>query len=73
MCHTTFALHFYDLTLILGGGVDGGVVTGRKAAKPVTAVQDCVTMFVKCENQWIVPNEGPRGVNICRRHTPGYF
>ena len=33
----SFKLHVYDLTLMSGGGGDGGgVVTGEKAAKPVT-------------------------------------
>lgn len=37
-----FTSHFYELTFISGGGRDGGGET----AKPVTAVRDCVSMFV---------------------------
>ena len=29
-----------------GGGRDGGGVTGKKAVKPVTAVQDCVSITI---------------------------
>ena len=34
--------HVYDLTFTSGGGGDGCGLTGEKAAKPVTTVQDCV-------------------------------
>ena len=34
-------LHVFDLTLVLGGEGDCGGVTGEKAAKPATAVQEC--------------------------------
>ena len=44
MCHLTPTLHVYDPT---DGG--GGEVTGENAAKPVTPVQDCVSMFVSVE------------------------
>ena len=33
-----FTLHVYNLTVTAGGGA----VTGEKAGKPVTTVQDCV-------------------------------
>ena len=41
MSHIMFSL----LTLISGGGGDGGGVKGRKAARPVTADQVCATTF----------------------------
>lgn len=46
----------YDRTVISGGGGDGAGVTGKNAAKPVTAGQDCVSqrniynIFVVCRN-----------------------
>lgn len=36
-----------DLTFRSGGERDGGGVTGERASKPVTAVQACVSTFVK--------------------------
>lgn len=36
----------YDQTLILGGGGDGSGVTGKNAAKPVTAVLVCASTFL---------------------------
>lgn len=46
MCRITFTLHVYDLTFIMISGGDGGGVTSEKrAAKPVKAVQDCLSTF----------------------------
>ena len=42
-CHIT--LHVYDL-ISVGGGDDGGV-RGKEAGKPLTAVQECVSTYVK--------------------------
>lgn len=36
----------HDLNLISRAGRDGGGVTGEQAAKPSTAVQLCVSIFV---------------------------
>lgn len=33
-------------TVISGGRRDGSGVTGKKAVKPVTAVQDCVSLTI---------------------------
>ena len=44
--YVTFALHISDLTGLSWGRGDGGGVTDKRAAKPVTAVQDCVSKFV---------------------------
>lgn len=35
-CHITLILHVYDLTLISGGGGDGGGFTGEKAVMSLT-------------------------------------
>lgn len=39
--------HVYDLTVVSGGGENGCGFAGKKAAKPVTTVEDCVPKFVK--------------------------
>lgn len=44
-------LHVSDLTVIEGGGGDVGGVTGKKAGKLVTAVQDCVSTSVSVKPQ----------------------
>ena len=44
-------LHVSDLTVIEGGGGDIGEVNGKKAAKPVTTVQDCVLTSVSVKPQ----------------------
>ena len=41
----TFTLYHQDLTFISRGRGVGGGDTGRMAAKPVTTVQDCVSVF----------------------------
>ena len=46
MSHATFTLHVYGLTLTMRGGGDGGGVTGEDG-KPETAVQDCVSTFLR--------------------------
>lgn len=46
MCHIVFKLHVFDLTVISGGGGNGGAITGMKAAEPVTTVEHCVSTFV---------------------------
>lgn len=38
--HITFRLHIHHLTFILGGGGDGGEITGKNAGNPVAAVRD---------------------------------
>ena len=40
--HFTFTLHVYDMTLKLGGGGDGGGLTGEEAANSVITVPDCI-------------------------------
>ena len=42
-----FILHVYYLTLMAGGGGEGGAVPGVKAAKPVTAVHVCASAFAR--------------------------
>lgn len=42
----TFTLHLHDLTFISRGREAGGGDPGEMAAKPVTTVQDCVSVFV---------------------------
>lgn len=32
------------MTVISGGGADGGGVTGENAAKPMTSARDCVSI-----------------------------
>lgn len=39
-----FTMHVGDLTF--GGGGDGSGVSGKKAAKPATKAQDCISTFV---------------------------
>ena len=46
MFHHHIHVAFFALTVISGEADDGGGVTGVKAAKPVTTVQDCVSTFV---------------------------
>lgn len=43
-CHIMFTMHVGDLTF--GGGGDGSGVSGKKAAKPATRAQDCISTFV---------------------------
>ena len=43
-CRIMFTLYVYELTSLWGGKGDGG--EGKKADKPVTTVQDCVSTFV---------------------------
>lgn len=38
--HITFRLHIHHLTFILGGGGDGGEITGKNAGNPVATAQD---------------------------------
>ena len=43
-----FTLHINDPTFILGYGVDAGVLKmGKKAARPVSVLQDCISTFVR--------------------------
>ena len=46
-CHVMFALHVYDLTLILGVRWDSGGATGEETAKPVTPIRECISRFHK--------------------------
>lgn len=52
MCHIVFILHVHNLAVISRGGVDGGGVNVKEAAKPPTAVQDCVLTFVNVKPCW---------------------
>lgn len=46
MCYIAITLHVFDLTIISGGGRDGGGGTGKKAAKPVITLQDCASTIL---------------------------
>lgn len=73
MCHIRFTLHVYDLTVILGDGVDGAGVTGESAAKSVAAVRECVSALVSVEPLTVI-DEGLQLFNIFFNHdTMGYF
>lgn len=47
-CHFKFTLHGYHLNVISGGGGDDGRVTGKEAAEPLTALQDCILTTECC-------------------------
>ena len=69
MYHITFGLHVYDLTCQIQRWRGQWWGEGDKAAKPMTAVQDCVSTFISlkpvdilketipsivyCEKKWI--------------------
>lgn len=46
-CHVMFALHVYDLTLILGVRWGSGGATGEETAKPMTPIRECISRFHK--------------------------
>lgn len=72
MCQTVFTLHIYYLAFISGVGGDGGGVADNKGAKPVTAVQDCISTFVSVKLLDVF-DKGPWCSMISKHGTSRHF
>lgn len=69
MCHVTFTLQVYYLMGV--GGGDGGRVTGKNAAKPVTTIRDRVRTIASV-NQLDILDKGPLHLNIHSSNVYGH-